>query len=123
MAPPSAPVLVVDDDADIRVVVRETLEAEGFRVVTASNGQEALDQIEVCQPSVVLLDMAMPVVDGRGVVPVPEERGVRIPIVVMTSPPSAKERASQIGAQAYLGKPFDLDQLIAAFGRLRIRHG
>jgi CheY-like chemotaxis protein len=64
LAPPSAPVLVVDDDSDVRELFRRTLARENMPVIEACNGAEALQQLRTQRPSVILLDLMMPVMDG-----------------------------------------------------------
>ena len=71
-----APILVVDDDPSIVSTVSEILDFEGYPVQTAANGAEALRAIERMQPSLVLLDMRMPVMDGWGFANALRERGV-----------------------------------------------
>jgi two-component system chemotaxis response regulator CheY len=113
-------VLVVDDDEAIRELVTQILETEGYRVATASNGAEALETLERHRqrdpewPSVILLDMRMPVLDGWGVARELRGRGFSIPIVVMTAARDARSWAAEIDAHGYLAKPFDLDDLLAA---------
>jgi CheY-like chemotaxis protein len=113
----SAPILVVDDDPTILATVAETLDLEGYPVVTATNGVEALEAIERVLPSLVLLDMRMPVLDGWGFVRVLRERGLSLTVVVMTATADARRWANEIGAQGVLPKPFDLDDLIAEVER------
>ena len=108
------PILVVDDDPTILATVSETLDLEGYPVVTATNGAEALEQLERQLPSLVLLDMRMPVLDGWGFIRAVRERGLSPTVVVMTAAADARRWASEIGAQGVLAKPFDLDELIAA---------
>lgn len=121
------PVLVVDDDQAIRELVTQILETEGYRVATATNGAEALAELEAIRqvdpecPSVILLDMRMPVLDGWGVARELKGRGLRIPIVVMTAARDAQVWAQEIGADGYLAKPFDLDDLLAAVSTIH-RH-
>jgi len=86
-------------------------------VVTAANGSEALRLVEEAEPEVVLLDMNMPVLDGEGFIAAVRERGLRIPIVVMTAGSSAKRWAAQLGADAYLSKPFELANLVDVTNR------
>src|SRR5919108_678512 len=117
----NAPVLVVDDDPSIRDTVTEILEFEGYPVATASNGQDALGRVAHERPSLVLLDMRMPVMDGWGFARALRERGVRLPIVVMTAAQDARRWADEIGAAGYLPKPFDLEHLLAVVARLRTR--
>jgi CheY-like chemotaxis protein len=112
------PILVVDDDPTILATVAETLDLEGYPVVTATNGAEALDALEREMPSLVLLDMRMPVLDGWGFVRVLRERGLNPTLVVMSATADARGWASEIGAHGVLPKPFDLDDLIAEVQRL-----
>ena len=113
------PILVVDDDPSILDMVAEILDFEGYAVRTATNGAEALEVVEQVPPSLVLLDMRMPVLDGWGFARALKARGVRIPIVVMTAAKDARRWAEEIGAQAYLAKPFELPDLLTVVGRLR----
>lgn len=118
--PPSdAPVLVVDDDLTIVDIVRETLEFENIPVMTASNGREALECVEKVRPSVVLLDMRMPVMDGWQFASNARARGLKLSIVVMTAAHDAGKWAKEIGATDYLEKPFDLENLLAVVERSR----
>ena len=110
-------VLVVDDDPAIRAVVQDILDMEGCEVVSAANGREAVDHIQRTPPGVVLLDMNMPVLDGWGVARELKERGIEVPIVVMTAAVSAQRSRDEIGAIACLAKPFDLDDLLDAVTR------
>jgi two-component system, chemotaxis family, chemotaxis protein CheY len=114
-----SPILVVDDDPTILATVSETLDLEGYSVVTAVNGAEALVALEHKAPSLVLLDMRMPVLDGWGFMRVAHERGFAPTVVVMTAAADARRWAAEIGAHGVLPKPFDLDDLIAAVQRLR----
>jgi CheY-like chemotaxis protein len=117
--PISAPILVVDDDPSIRDTVTAILESEGYPVATAVNGEEALRTLESDPPSLVLLDMRMPVMDGWTFVRSLRERGVAPPIVVMTAAQDAHRWASEIGAAGYLPKPFDLLKLLTVVERFR----
>ena len=105
-------VLVADDEPAIVEMIRDVLEDSGFRVVTAANGSEALRLVEEAEPDVVLLDMNMPVLDGEGFIAALRERGIPTPIVVMTAGTSARRWAAQLGADAYLSKPFELASLV-----------
>jgi two-component system OmpR family response regulator len=105
-------VLVVDDDAGIRSMVTMALESEGYLVTTASNGAEALHEIARDRPSVMLLDVQMPVLDGSGVTGRLRELGERVPTVVMTGAGNAPRWAADLGADACLSKPFELDELL-----------
>lgn len=115
------PILVVDDDASIRQTVREILDLEGYKVETAADGREALLVVERRAPSLVLLDMRMPEMDGWGFARALTERGIRLPIVAMTAAENARSWADEIGAQAYVAKPFELEELLATVERVRGR--
>jgi CheY-like chemotaxis protein len=116
---PESPVLVVDDDPTILATVSEILDLEGFSVVTATNGAEALAAVAEYKPSLVLLDMRMPVLDGWGFMREVEKRGLDIIVVVMTAAADARRWAREIGAHGVLAKPFELDELVSAVERLR----
>jgi two-component system response regulator MprA len=108
-------VLVVDDDPSIRMMVTEALAAEDYNVETASNGAEALAAIERESPAVMLLDMRMPVLDGWAVVETLQaQHHHRVPTVVMTAADSAEDWCIEARADACLGKPFDINDLLAA---------
>lgn len=110
-------ILVVDDDEIILAAVSGILLQEGLNVETATNGSEALDCVERTHPDVVLLDMRMPILDGWAFARALRERDIELRIVVMTAAQDARRWAEEIGAQAYLAKPFDLEDLIAIVER------
>jgi CheY-like chemotaxis protein len=116
--PAEHPILVVDDDPTILATVSETLDMEGYPVVTASNGAEALQEVDRNRPSLVLLDMRMPVMDGWSFMRGVRERGLELTVVVMTAATDARRWAAEIGAQGVLAKPFELDDLTNAVRRL-----
>jgi CheY-like chemotaxis protein len=111
-------VLVVDDDEDLRTVVALVLESAGYGVQLAADGQEALDQIEVALPDLVLLDMRMPRMNGWEFGQrVRAMYGHRIPVVVLTAAEQAEKRAKEIDADDFVAKPFDIDNLLRVVGR------
>jgi DNA-binding NtrC family response regulator len=112
-------ILVVDGDDAIREFVRQALEFEGYGVETAGDGAEAIAAIERSRPSLVLLDMRMPVLDGWGVVKALQERSIELPVVVMTAAQDARRWADEVGAAAHLAKPFDIDDLFGVVDKLR----
>ena len=107
-------VLVVEDDDSIRDLVDLVLTSAGFEVLTASDGAAALQVVGAVHPDLVLLDMRMPVMDGwefaRRYRAGPEPHA---PIVVVTAARDAAQRAAEIDANGYLGKPFDMGELVA----------
>jgi len=110
-------ILLVDDDAGLREVVRVNLELEGYSVREAGSADEGLAAIEDARPDLILLDVMMPQVDGWEMLRrIQERHGVgAIPVVMFSGKvDEASEAAAQErGAKGFVGKPFDLDQLIA----------
>lgn len=105
-------VLVVEDDPALRQLVSEVLRDEGYTVATAKDGLEALRAVQEDRPNLVLLDVQLPLLDGRDVARQMRERGIDSPIVVMTGAANARRYASEIDAEDYLAKPFDLDDVL-----------
>ncbi len=108
-------VLVVDDDTDIRESISHLLEYEGYKVVTASNGAEGFRQLKFTRPSVILLDLMMPVMDGWQFKSEFDGRLELegIPIVVVSADGNIAEKSKSIGIQEFLTKPIDIDVLLA----------
>ena len=119
MSDPPRPILVVEDDPEILNTVAAILELEGYTVERASNGEEGLRMVERTRPRLVLLDMRMPVLDGWGFVSALKQRGIRLPILVMTAAHDARRWASEIDAEGYLAKPFELIDLLNAVENLQ----
>ena len=115
---PASPVLVVDDDLDIRSLVALVLSTEGYQVTTAANGVEALEALPRVQPACVVLDMWMPVLDGPGFARELAARHLHIPVIVMTAAHDAQYWAREVKAAGCLGKPFDLGDLLDTVERL-----
>ena len=112
-----ARVLVVDDEAPNRGLVRKVLEPLGYAVVEAADGEEAVAEVSARPPDLVLLDLVMPKMDGYAVLRVikSDPRTRLIPVVMLTSHDQLVEkiRAVQIGVDDYLVKPFNLSELSA----------
>jgi DNA-binding response OmpR family regulator len=113
------PILVVDDDPEILAMLRDFLEGEGLSVRTAANGEEALAVLRDIAPSLILLDMRMPVLDGWGFAERYQAQAHGYPIVVMTAAESARSWAQEIGATGYIAKPFDVNELLQTIERHR----
>ena len=114
---PSQPILVVDDNRDNTNIVREYLEAHGFQVAVAHNGDEALAAFERLRPSLVLLDVMMPGRSGWDVCRVMKQHStlgkhVRVIMVTALSEWDDKQEALQTGADDYVTKPLDLRDLV-----------
>ena len=109
---PSPYVLVVDDEAAIRRLVRATLEEAGYQVREAADGAEALGLIAQQRPQLVFLDMRMPNMDGWTLAAELTRRRIDVPLVVMTADGQAHLAAMKLGARDYLGKPFAEDDVL-----------
>jgi DNA-binding response OmpR family regulator len=108
-------VLLVDDDAAIRRSVAEGLELEGFRVVPASGGHAALAALETVEPAVVVLDLAMPDLDGLEVLRRLREDGSDVPVCILSARDEVDDRVRglEAGADDYVVKPFALEEVAA----------
>ena len=117
-------ILVVDDDAKIVHLVRTYLEREGFLVVEASDGRSALAAIALEAPSLVVLDLMLPEVDGLSIVRA-VRRTDRTPIVMLSARGSTADRIAGLteGADDYLAKPFSPAELVVRIKRILDRSG
>jgi DNA-binding response OmpR family regulator len=107
-------ILVIDDDESIRDFISLALTDEGYTVVTASDGGVALEMVTKYSPMLILLDMRMPNVDGATFVHAYRSLPMsRAPVIVLTAARNASEFATQVNADAFLAKPFNLDELLA----------
>jgi CheY-like chemotaxis protein len=112
-------VLVVDDDPDILQTLGLCLSTEGYRVLMAANGKEALHILDKERPSVILLDLMMPVMDGWQFVAELEHRGRRdVPLLILSADRAVQGHAEQLRASGHLAKPFDLDELLGKVQQL-----
>jgi CheY-like chemotaxis protein len=108
-------ILLVEDDADTRDSMSVLLRLEGYHVVGAANGQEALEHLrDDCKPCLILLDLAMPVLDGWGFRAQQQQDPscASIPVVVVSADGSVSQKAGTLGAVDYLKKPVDIDSLL-----------
>src|ERR1700733_2934713 len=114
----SPTILVVDDEPNIRMSVRLCLEEAGYIVRQASNGSEALEQIAQDAPDLVLLDLAMPIIDGMFVLAEMHKLWARYPtrVIVVTAHGTVKTaiQAIRLGASDFLEKPFSPEELRAS---------
>jgi CheY-like chemotaxis protein len=114
--------MVVEDDDTIRQLITVNLELEGFEVVTATDGQEALEQVKSLAPDVVTLDVMMPRLDGWETAARlradEETQHIKLVLLSARAQQADLQRGEQIGVDAYLTKPFDPDQLIDIVRRL-----
>lgn len=110
-------VLVAEDDTDLRDLVALTLADAGMSVDVAGDGREALARVAAHMPDLVVLDMMMPVMDGRAFCR--ELANVASPprVVVMTAAERVAQSAAEVGAVGWLAKPFDVDELVSTVRR------
>jgi two-component system response regulator MprA len=112
-------VLVVDDDPDILQTLALCLSTEGYGVVMAANGQEALDVLRREKPAVILLDLMMPIMDGWQFISEIDQRGWRkAPILILSADRAVQGHANRLHADAFLAKPFDLEELLGKVSQL-----
>jgi len=104
-------ILVVEDEEGLRFLYKEELEAEGYEILTAQNGREAIQQLEEGKPDLIILDIVMPVMDGMEALGriVGKER--KIPIILNTSYPGYRRDFMSWAADAYVTKSTDLEVL------------
>ncbi len=121
---PAAAVLLVDDDASIRRMLERTLVAEGYAVAAVADGGAALAAVERSVPDVLVLDVAMPGVDGLAVTRRLRAKGLAVPILLLTARDALEERVAGLdaGADDYLVKPFESEELSARLRALLRRN-
>jgi two-component system response regulator MprA len=117
-------ILVVDDDPPLRRMLERTLAAEGFDVASAADGGAALVAAERSAPDVIVLDVAMPDLDGLAVCRRLRSKGLPTPILMLTARDAVPDRVAglEAGADDYLVKPFAVQELIARIRALTRRH-
>ena len=108
-------ILLVDDETAIIENLSSFLERAGFTVSTSANGDEALKQIENASPDLVVMDVLMPIMDGRQALRQLRSQGNWTPVILLTQVGESTERAMALeeGADDYLNKPFDPHELVA----------
>src|SRR3712207_5001987 len=117
-------VLLVDDDAPILRMLERTLTAEGYAVAAVGDGGSALARVERSLPDVIVLDVAMPGMDGLAVTRRLRAKGLAVPILLLTARDAVEERVAGLdaGADDYLVKPFDVNELTARIRALLRRN-
>jgi CheY-like chemotaxis protein len=109
-------IFVVEDDPDIREILQEILESEGYQVETAVNGLRALTSLREAEalPSLIILDLMMPIMDGFQFRKNQEcdPRLAAIPVLVTTAGGNIESKMMEMGVNAFLRKPFDLEDVL-----------
>ena len=120
-------ILIIEDELAMRTALADVLETEGYRVLTASDGEAGLDRAFKESPDLVLLDIMMPKLDGFAVCAELRRRGRSEPILMLTAKGQVEDRVTglDVGADDYLVKPFSTDELLARVRALlrRTQHG
>lgn len=115
-------VLLVEDDAGVRSALAAILHHQGYSVLAAANGFDALVSFEEHRPDLVVLDWMMPVLDGRRFLhALRQEYHLAIPVLVISAGRISESIAREAGADGYLAKPFDIDALVDCIERLTAR--
>ena len=116
-------VLVVDDEPQVVFVLELALGSEGYDVCTARNGVEAMAQISAKHPQLMVLDVMMPRMDGwsvmRELAKLPAEERPRVVMVTALASGSDRATAAELGVDAYVTKPFDMDELLGVIHGLQ----
>jgi two-component system, OmpR family, response regulator MprA len=117
--------LVVDDDRALRDVLRRALTLSGYEVMLATGGAEALSQVTTAVPDAIVLDIGLPDIDGLEVCRLLRREGNRVPVLMLTARDAVSDRIDGLdaGADDYLVKPFDIDELKARLRALLRRAG
>ena len=122
----SVTVLVADDDEDILLLVTTRLRRDGFEVVPARDGDEALAEVKRTRPDVAVLDIGMPGLDGLDVLEAiradPELNATRVLLLTAKAQEQDVRRGYEAGADAYIKKPFSPSELSTAVGHLAAGH-
>lgn len=113
-------VLIVDDTKNIRILLTKCLELDGYSVVTANDGQEALELFKKDSFDLAFLDIKMPSVSGTEVLKRIREQGIDTPVIIITAYATIKNavECTQMGAVAYLQKPFTSDKIRTVLNEL-----
>jgi CheY-like chemotaxis protein len=113
-----SPVLIIDDDQDIRELLKILLEADGYRAVIASDGVEAWGLIEAEAPAVIVLDLMMPRMDGEKFLErLRASPHAKTPVIIMSGDESAQRKAQELNAEYCLTKPVEFDELSSTVQR------
>lgn len=110
-----AKILIIDDDPDILEVLQLTLEMEGFETKTNPHGEEIFNEVTLFKPDVIILDILLSGNDGRILCKKLKsgEDTKNIPVILISAHPRAKESIKESGANDFIPKPFDIDDLLA----------
>ncbi|MEK1890666.1 MAG: response regulator transcription factor [Phyllobacterium sp.] len=119
----SVKILVVDDEAPIRKLLRVGLSTQGYNLLEAENGRAAIEQVRVMQPDLILLDLGLPDISGHELLRRWRDEGSELPVVILSSRTDERGivEALELGADDYVTKPFGMNELVARI-RVALRH-
>lgn len=110
---PHRPILIVEDDADLREMMAQLLTLEGYRTASVANGRDALEYLHRGEkPDLILLDLMMPIMDGWEFRRRQREDPLLAPVPVVVLSALDHSRAADLGGTAFLKKPLDFDRLL-----------
>lgn len=106
-------ILVIEDSVHIRRLIREILEADGYTIVEAENGLQAVQMAVTEMPDCIILDLIMPDISGLKILKDLHEGGSKIPVIIVTAhlQDSVRQNCLELGASAFINKPFSKDEL------------
>lgn len=114
-------ILVIEDDDDIRTILTDLLESEGYRVSIAANGEDALKNIDTQgEPDLILLDLMMPNMNGQEFIKKQRERSEnapKTPVVLMSAYDEMESRTNDLNASAYVKKPIEIEDLLSTVSK------
>lgn len=115
-------ILTVDDSASMRMLLKATLTAQGFRIEAANDGNHGLERMQEVEPDLLITDINMPGMDGFGLIEavrkLPQFRGTPILVLSTEFADDKKTRARSAGATGWITKPFDAERLASAIRRV-----
>jgi two-component system, OmpR family, response regulator MprA len=111
-------ILIVDDDAGIQELLELALAGEGYDVLVARDGIDALEKLDGYGPDLIVLDLMMPRMDGTTFAAELRRRGLSIPIMMLTAASRGEQRAQALSADSYIAKPFSLPELLGQVAEL-----
>ncbi len=117
---PMPTILIIDDSSFQRTIIKKTLANEQFTCLEADNGRLGLEMVERESPDVIIVDLLMPDMDGIEFLKTIQEKGITIPVLVLTSDiqDTTRDLCLELGARSFLNKPLKQDELVPAIRKV-----